>query len=310
MQGFEGFTEVWRWRKPVAMTTTSDPVTDLLTLLDLERLEVDLFRGQSPDEETSQRVFGGQVIAQALVAAYRTVEERTCHSLHAYFIRPGDPQIPIIYEVDRSRDGGSFTTRRVIAIQHGRQIFNMACSFHIEEQGWHHQHEMPETEGPEGLPTDRELRQRVADRVPEAFRQRFKRPNAIEIRDIDPLDMFEPTPKPEVSHLWFRVAREIDEKPWLHHCLLAYASDMRLLGTANRPHGVSWMTGELMSASLDHSMWFHAPVNFSDWLLYTMDAPYAGGARSFNRGKIFTRDGQLVASVAQEGLMRPRKPKG
>lgn len=287
----------------------TDPVSDLLKLLDLERLEVDLFRGQSPDEETSQRVFGGQVIAQALVAAYRTVEERLCHSLHAYFIRPGDPNIPIIYEVDRSRDGGSFTTRRVIAIQHGKQIFNMACSFHVEEDGWHHQHEMPETEGPEDLPRMEELREKVAHKVPESYRKEFMRARAIEMREIDPMDLFEPTPKPDISHLWFRVAREIDEQPWLHHCLLAYASDMRLLGTAQRPHGVSWMTGEVMGASLDHSMWFHAPVKFDDWLLYTMDAPYAGGARSFNRGKVFRQDGKLVASVAQEGLMRPRRKK-
>lgn len=290
------------------MTQSEDPVSNLLNLLDLERLEVDLFRGESPDEATSQRVFGGQVIAQALVAAYRTVDSRGCHSLHAYFIRPGDPKIPIIYEVDRARDGGSFTTRRVIAIQHGKQIFNMACSFHIEEEGWHHQHDKPGTVGPEGLETADAVRAALADKVPERFRADFTRPRAIEIRDIEPMDLFEPKPLSEVSHLWFRVARRIEEQPWLHQCLLAYASDMRLLGTANRPHGVSWMTGELMSASLDHSMWFHAPVDFSEWLLYTMDAPYAGGGRSFNRGKVFTEDGRLVASVAQEGLMRPRRP--
>lgn len=285
----------------------TDPVSDLLNLLDLERLEVDLFRGESPDEETSQRVFGGQVIAQALVAAYRTVEARQCHSLHAYFIRPGDPKIPIIYEVDRSRDGGSFTTRRVIAIQHGKQIFNMACSFHIEEEGWHHQHEMPDVPGPENLPSAEELRAEVAHKVPEAHRREFLRARAIEMREIEPMDLFDPSPKPDVSHLWFRVAHEIDESPMVHHCLLAYASDMRLLGTAHRPHGLSWMTGEVMGASLDHSMWFHAPVKFDDWLLYAMDAPYAGGARSFNRGKVFSQDGKLVASVAQEGLMRPRR---
>ena len=285
----------------------TDPVSDLLDLLDLERLEVDLFRGQSPDEDTSQRVFGGQVIAQSLVAAYRTVEDRLCHSLHAYFIRPGDPNIPIIYEVDRARDGGSFTTRRVIAIQHGKQIFNMACSFHIEEEGWEHQHEMPDVIGPEDLPSMETLRHRAAHSVPENYRKEFLRPRAIEIREIDPLDLFNPQPMPDVSSLWFRVAREIDEKPWLHQCLLAYASDMRLLGTAHRPHGLSWLTEEVMGASLDHSMWFHHPVKFDDWLLYSMDAPFAGGARSFNRGKIFSRDGKLVASVAQEGLMRPNR---
>ena len=288
---------------------STDPVTELLALLDLERLEVDLFRGESPDETTSQRVFGGQVIAQALVAAYRTVEDRLCHSLHAYFIRPGDPKIPIIYEVDRSRDGGSFTTRRVIAIQHGRQIFNMACSFHVEEDGWFHQHDMPEVQGHDDLMPMEALREKIADRIPERFREEFLRPRAVEIREIDPMHLLKPTPKPDVSHLWFKVAREIDEAPWLHQCLLAYASDMRLLGTGQRPHGISWMTGEVMSASLDHSMWFHAPVRFDDWLLYAMDAPYAGGARSFNRGAVYTRAGQLVASVAQEGLMRPVKKK-
>ena len=285
----------------------TDPVSDLLNLLDLERLEVDLFRGQSPDEETSQRVFGGQVIAQSLVAAYRTVEERLCHSLHAYFIRPGDPKIPIIYEVDRARDGGSFTTRRVIAIQHGKQIFNMACSFHVVEEGWEHQHDMPDVPAPESLPSMEELRRSMADKVPEDIRREFLRARAIEIREIDPVNILSPTPKPDVSELWFRVAREIDEQPWLHQCLLAYASDMRLLGTAHRPHGVSWMTEEVMGASLDHSMWFHHPVKFDDWLLYAMDAPFAGGARSYNRGKIYSRDGKLVANVAQEGLMRPNR---
>jgi len=283
----------------------SDPVGELLDLLDLERLEVDLFRGESPDELTSQRVFGGQVIAQALVAAYRTVEDRPCHSLHAYFIRPGDPKIPIIYEVDRARDGGSFTTRRVIAIQHGRQIFNMACSFHVDEEGWNHQHDMPDVVGPDDLMSEGPVREKIAQHVPDKFRAEFLRPRAVEIREIDPMHLLRPEPKPDVSHLWFKVAREIDEAPWLHHCLLAYASDMRLLGTGQRPHGLSWMVGNVMNASLDHSMWFHAPVRFDDWLLYAMDSPYAGGARSFNRGSIFTRDGKLVASVAQEGLMRP-----
>ncbi|MEO0753643.1 MAG: acyl-CoA thioesterase II [Pseudomonadota bacterium] len=283
----------------------SDPVTDLLDLLDLERLELDLFRGESPDEATSQRVFGGQVIAQALAAAYRTVEDRLCHSLHAYFIRPGDPKIPIIYEVDRARDGGSFTTRRVVAIQHGKQIFNMACSFHVEEEGWHHQHQMADVQGPDSLPTSEALRVEIVDRIPKRFREEFTRPRAVEMREIDPMPLLDPIPKPDVSHLWFRMAREIDVPASLHQCLLAYASDMRLLGTAQRPHGVSWMTGEVMGASLDHSMWFHAPVDFSDWLLYSMDAPHAGGARSFNRGSVFTQSGQLVASVAQEGLMRP-----
>ncbi|WP_353257526.1 acyl-CoA thioesterase II [Hyphomonas sp.] len=289
-----------------------DPVGDLLTLLDIERLELDLFRGQSPDEEESQRVFGGQVIAQALVAAYRTVtDDRTCHSLHAYFIRPGDPKVPIIYQVDRSRDGGSFTTRRVVAIQHGQQIFNLAASFHVPEQAWNHQHAMPDVPGPDTLDDRTEWRRQFAEKLPPRHRGHFLRPRPVEMREVEPLDPLKPAKASDVQHLWFRVARPIDEAPWLHHCLLAYASDMALLGTGNRPHGVSWMTGELMSASLDHAMWFHAPLKFDDWHLYTMDSPYAGGARSFNRGSVYDSHGHLVASVAQEGLMRKavRKPK-
>ncbi len=285
----------------------TDPVSNLLALLDLERLELDLFRGQSPDEEESQRVFGGQVIAQALVAAYRTVEARKCHSLHAYFIRPGDPKVPIIYQVDHSRDGGSFTTRRVVAVQHGKQIFNMAASFHVDEAGFHHQHEMPEVTSPEAIGDRLEWRRKFADRLPEKHRGHFLRARPVEIREIDPLDPLKPEKAVDIHHLWFRVAREIDEAPWLHHCLMAYASDMALLGTGNRPHGVSWMTGDVMSASLDHAMWFHAPIRFDGWHLYAMDSPYAGGGRSFNRGKIYNQSGELVASVAQEGLMRPVK---
>jgi len=283
----------------------TDPVSDLLALLDIERLETDLFRGQSPDEEESQRVFGGQVIAQSLVAAYRTVpEDRPCHSLHCYFIRPGDPNVPIIYQVDHSRDGGSFTTRRVVAIQHGKQIFNFAASFQVVEDSWHHQHPMPEVEGPDSLGDRVEWRRKFAEQVPERHRGHFLRPRPIEMREVEPLDPLKPAVASDQHSLWLRVAREIDEAPWLHHCLMAYASDMALLGTGNRPHGVSWMTGELMSASLDHAMWFHEPTKFDEWHLYSMDSPYAGGARSFNRGSIYTQDGRLVASVAQEGLMR------
>ena len=286
-----------------------NPVGDLLKLMDLERLEVDLFRGQSPANETNQRVFGGQVIAQSLVAAYRTVDTdtRTCHSMHAYFIRPGDPSIPIIYEVDRARDGGSVTTRRVIAVQHGKQIFNLAASYHKQEDGWNHQHDMPDVPEPDSLPDRTEIRKAIIERIPERHREHFTRPQPIEIREINPLDPLKPKITGDKQAMWFRVAREIDEAPWLHHCLMAYASDMSLLGSGNRRHGISWMTGELMSASLDHAMWFHAPIKFDNWHLYVTDSPYAGGARSFNRGSIYTQDGRLVASVAQEGLMRPVK---
>ena len=287
----------------------SDPVADLLKILDLERLEVDLFRGFTHEKDVNNiRIFGGQVIAQSLVAAYRTVEDRACHSLHAYFIRPGDPKLPIIYEVDRSRDGGSFTTRRVIAVQHGKQIFNMAASFHREEDGWNHQHEMPDVAGPENLPSFAELLKAKLENLPEEKQANFRLERPIEMRELDPIDLWAPEVKSDESHVWIRVAREIDEAPWVHHCMLAYASDMRLLGTSHRPHGVSWQTGEVIGVSLDHSMWFHAPVKADEWLLYCMDSPYAGAGRSFTRGKVFTRDGRLVASVAQEGLMRRADP--
>ena len=283
----------------------TDAVAELLDLLDIERLEVDLFRGLGSGGETARRIFGGQVIAQALVAAYRTVEGRLCHSLHAYFIRPGDPAIPVIYEVDRARDGGSFTTRRVTAIQHGRQIFNLAASFHVEEEGWRHQHDAPSAPGPEGLAPQAGLRERAARDLPEAERAALLRPRPIEVREVAPQDLLGPRPLPDAHRLWFRLARPIGSDPALHHALLAYASDMNLLGSAMRPHGLSWLTGGVMTASLDHAMWLHGAVRFDEWHLYAMDSPFAGGARGFNRGAVYAPDGRLVASVAQEGLMRP-----
>ena len=288
----------------------TDHAIDLLALLDIEQLEQNLFRGVGEQGETRPRLYGGHVIAQALVAAYRTVEDRLCHSLHAYFIHPGDPLIPIIYEVDRARDGGSFTTRRVIAIQHGRQIFNLAASFHRPEEGWHHQHEMPDVPPPENVrPREETLGLRTED-IPEAHRKHMLRPRPIEVREIDPQDQLNPQPKSDVNHMWFRAPNAAGQEPWMHHCLMAYASDMSILGSAARRHGVSWLSGQMMGASLDHAMWFHAPLNFDEWHLYTMDSPFAGNARSFNRGSVFTRDGALVASVAQEGLMRPVRKKG
>lgn len=288
----------------------SDPVEDLLVLLDIEQLELDLFRGQSPDERANQRVFGGQVIAQALVAAQRTVSaDRICHSLHAYFIRPGDPKVPIIYQVDHARDGGSFTTRRVVAIQHGKQIFNLAASFQVPEESWEHQHDMPEAPDPETLKGLRDRRLEIADQVPESIRHEFTRERDIEMRDVSPLDLFNPAPASDSHQVWMRVARDAGDDQALNQCLLAYASDMSLLGTGNRPHGLTWFDPKLMSASLDHAIWFHAPVKFSNWHLYVMDSPFAGGGRSFNRGSIYNRDGKLVASVAQEGLMRQKKRK-
>lgn len=287
-----------------------NPVENLIDLLDLEQIEMNLFRGHSPDVSW-QRVFGGQVIGQALVAAYRTVEERICHSLHAYFIRPGDPKIPIVYEVDRSRDGKSFTTRRVVAIQHGKQIFNLAASFQVEEEGFEHQATMPDVPQPEDLPNEGELRKAIEDKLPEAVRAHFARPRPIEIRPVNPQDYIDPAPMEPVQHVWFRARKGVGDDTPLNQCILAYASDMTLLDTCIRPHGVSWVSGKLQSASLDHAMWFHGPFRTDDWLLYTQDSPSASGARGFNRGSIYTRDGKLVASVAQEGLIRYRGgPKG
>ncbi len=281
----------------------------LLDLLDVEPLEVDLFRGTGQGGETPTRIFGGQVIAQALAAAYRTVEGRLCHSLHAYFIRPGDPSIPVIYQVDRARDGGSFTTRRVVAIQHGKQILNMSASFHVVEEGWTHQHPMPEVSGPENWPDRTELRAAHADKIPEKHRAEFLRPRPIDIREVAPRDFFDPKPEPDTNHLWFRMAAAAGSTPQMQHCLLAYASDMNLLGSSLRPHGLTWFKGEVMSASLDHAMWFHGTPQFQNWHLYTMDSPWTGGARGFNRGAIYDQHGTLIASTAQEGLVRPIKPK-
>jgi len=285
----------------------TDPLTPLLDLLELEKLEENLFRGLGHGGETSRRIFGGQVVAQALAAAYRTVEARSCHSLHSYFIRPGDPSMPVIYEVDRARDGGSFTTRRVTAIQKGRQIFNLAASFHVAEDSPTHQHPMPDVTGPGGLASRESLRASMVDKVAPERRADFLRSSPIEVREIAPYDLFDPKPVPDAHHLWFRLVRPVTGSDVLHQCLLTYASDMYLLGSALRPHGQSWLTGEVMTASLDHAIWFHDRIDFSDWHLYSMDSPYSGGARGFNRGAIFARDGRLVASVAQEGLIRPMR---
>jgi acyl-CoA thioesterase-2 len=290
------------------MTPPSRSALDVvLALLDLEPIEVNIFRGVSP-KDRMQRVFGGQVLGQALMAAYRTVDNRVCHSLHAYFLRAGDPKVPILYEVDRSRDGASFTSRRVVAIQHGRQIFTLAASFQIVEEGFEHQFDMPNIPDPETLPFESELRAQVADKLPEEERGWFTRPQPIEIRPVEPVAFFKPEARPPYQHLWFRAAGGLPDDLSLHQCLLAYASDMTLLDTAMRPHGVGWFDRTIQVASIDHAMWFHRPFRADDWLLYAQDAPSASGARGFNRGAVYTRDGTLVASVTQEGLMRRKKP--
>ena len=286
----------------------ANPVAELISLLDLERIEVNLFRGHSPDDGM-KRVFGGQVIAQALVAAYRTVENRVCHSLHAYFIRPGDPTVPILYEVDRARDGKSFTTRRVVAIQHGEQILNLAASFQVTETGFTHQSPMPDVKKPAELKSEDELRAMAKDHIPKEFQKQFARPRPIELKPVDPRAMISPMKTEPIKQMWLRARGKVGNDVALQQCLLAYASDMGILDTATKPHGVNWFTGGVQMASLDHAMWFHEPFNIEEWLLYAMDSPSASGARGFNRGEIFTEAGKLVASVVQEGLIRPREPK-
>ncbi|TCT11836.1 (3S)-malyl-CoA thioesterase [Tepidamorphus gemmatus] len=282
----------------------SQAVKDLISILDLERLEDNLFRGRSP-QDGWQRVYGGQVIGQALVAASRTVPpERIVHSLHGYFMLGGDPKVPIIYEVDRIRDGGSFTTRRVVAIQHGKAIFSMSCSFHIEEPGLEHQFEMPDVPGPEDLPGEAELTAMFPDTIPEAIRRYWERERPIEFRPVD-LSRFAGNPKKvPYQYVWFRANAPLPDSPEIQRCALAYASDMTLLDTSLVAHGRSVFQPDMMVASLDHAVWFHRPFRCDDWLLYAEDSPSTQGARGFNRGLIFSRDGALVASTAQEGLIR------
>ena len=281
---------------------------NLTETLRLERLEVNLFRGFTADNSPG-RIFGGQVIAQSLLAGYETVEDRLCHSLHCYFIRPGDPTVPIIFDVDRSRDGGSFTTRRVVAIQHGQQIFNLAASFMAVEEGFEHQAKMPEATPWQDLPDDFEAQKKAAEKAPAEARKWLARPRPIEMRSADARSYFQDGPKEPTSQAWFRARDAISGDQRMHQVMLAYASDMNLLSTAMRPHRVHWQTPGFQSASLDHAMWFHKPVNFNNWHLYAQDSPSASGGRGFIRGSIFAEDGALVASVTQEGLMRMRKPK-
>lgn len=289
----------------------SKVLDDLVEQLALERIEVDLFRGQSQDLGWGT-VFGGQVLGQALSAAAQTVPpERHVHSLHAYFLRPGNVARPIVYEVDRIRDGGSFTTRRVVAIQEGRAIFNMAASFQIEEDGFDHQDAMPAVAPPESFPTDEERMAAFVHKLPPALRDRAIAERPFEMRAVDPVDdPFAPAPRPPSRMVWFRASGRLADTPALHRYLLAYASDYSFVTTALLPHGAGWMTPGMQVASLDHVMWFHRPFRVDDWLLSVMDSPSAHGARGLARGRIFTADGTLVASTAQEGLIRRRNQEG
>ncbi len=298
-------------RPPRDNVRTMDPtLASLIRQLDLEPLEVNLFRGLSADLG-GRSVFGGQVIGQALVAASRTVEGRVPHSLHAYFLLPGDMAAPIVYEVDRARDGRSFAARRVQAIQHGQPIFSMIASFQAQETGIEHQAPMPDVPGPDGLPPFAVLRERwraEAGLSDPTLLEALSRSIAIEFRPVEDWNPLAPRSAEPRQHVWFRVPERLPDDPMLHRCLMAYASDFNLIGTALRPHGLSWYTGRVLLASIDHALWFHREGRVDDWLLYAMESPSAGGARGFARGMIFDAQGRLLASVAQEGMVR--LPKG
>jgi acyl-CoA thioesterase II len=286
----------------------SKALDEVIGLLDLEQIEVNIFRGESPEGERRQRVFGGQVAGQALVAAGRTVPaDRPVHSLHAYFIRPGDPTVPLVYVVDPVRDGRSFTTRRVTAIQHGKTIFTLSASFHHPEPGFEHADAIPDVPGPEEVePTADRLRRLYGPAADE-----YSWPNPIDIRHVGPLTA-EASRDPSLitsrNVVWLRADGELPDDPLLHVCLMTYASDMTLLDTVLLAQGMSWSDGLISGASLDHAMWFHRPFRADRWLLYVQDSPVASGALGLARGEVYTRDGELVVSVVQEGLLRPRHP--
>ena len=285
------------------MSSSIQTIVDALTL---EPIDTNWFRGRTPEIERNHgRIFGGQVIAQALTAAYKTVAGRPCHSLHAYFIRPGDPKAPVLYEVEETRDGRSFATRRVVASQHGAKILTLMASFHAEEPGLNHATPMEATTAPEELPRDAER----WEQLPQEITKGLHPPvwvDALEMRSVEPMIMLDPTVMPPRQRIWFRAHEPVGNDPILNQCLLAYASDMSLVTVGGRPHGLSGFKGDQL-ASLDHAIWFHERVNMSDWMLYDQDSPWSGGARCFNRGTIYRRDGVMVANVTQEGLMRPAK---
>jgi len=281
---------------------------ELLELLELEKIEENIFRGRSQDLGFPA-VFGGQVLGQALSAASRTVpDDRSAHSLHAYFLRPGDATHPIVYTVDPIRDGGTFTTRRVVAVQHGKAIFSMSASFQAPEEGVEHQASMPpDVPGPEGLVSDLDLARAVAERIPEPLRTKFVCDKPIEIRQVDPVNPFKPKPREPRKYQWLRAAGSLPDDPAVHKYLLAYASDFGFVGTSMLPHGLSFWDPYMQIASIDHAMWFHRDFRMDQWLLHVMDSPSATHARGLNRGSVYTEDGVLVASVAQEGLIRRRQ---
>lgn len=278
----------------------------LLETLDLERIEDDIFRGQN-EETRWGRLFGGQVAAQALVAASRTVEGRRAHSLHGYFLRGGDPKVPVVFTVDRIRDGRSFTTRRVVALQHGRAIFNMSVSFQVREQSFEHQDAMPEVPDPESLPSWEDRAREAGERIPEPMRTSMLAERPIELRSREPHSWFATEPSRGPNPVWVRARGPLGDDPRIHECLLTYASDMGFVDNIYRPHRRKGPR-PVMMASLDHAMWFHRDFRIDDWLLYMQESPSAAGARGFARGTFFDRAGRLICSVAQEGLMRRLDP--
>lgn len=293
-------------RSPRPAPTPEQLIAELKELLDVEELDTGLYRG-GRQRGGRGRVFGGQVIAQGLMAATKSVEGRPAHSLHAYFMRAGDEALPIIYRVVRDFDGRSFSNRRIIAMQKGEPILNMTASFHVREEGLSHQDEMPDVPPPEALETQNQFFERHRASLPEKLSRWLTRARAIEIRPVDPDPPMEPRPRPATGHAWFRAAAPLDADAAMHRAVLAYATDMTLLGACLLPHGVNWIRDPLQTTSLDHAVWLHEELRADEWLLYATDSPWAGHARGFNRGRIFSRDGRLVASVAQEGLVRRRR---
>ncbi len=289
----------------MSVCLTENVLGELLKLLKLEKIEENIFRGQSQDLGFGA-VFGGQVVGQALSAAHQTVPaDRHVHSLHAYFLRGGDAARPIVYSVDPVRDGKSFSTRRVVAIQNGRAILTMAASFQVVEPGFDHQEPGPEAvPGPEGLVPEMVLARAVAERIPRTIREKILCPKPIEIRPVDPIDPFAPEKRPPIRYVWFKAIDSLPDDPMVHRYLLAYASDFGLVGTALYPHGHSYWEPPMQVASLDHAIWFHREFRMDDWLLYAMQSPNACGARGLAVGRVYTRQGILVASVTQEGLIR------
>lgn len=287
-------------------TGKPSPMDVVLATLDLEKIETNLFRGNSP-QVGWQRVFGGQVIGQALTAAQRTVDgDRFAHSLHAYFMLPGDPTIPILYQVDRLRDGASFNTRRVLAVQHGKAIFALTASFQIDEPGFEHQGEMPDVPMPEDLMDEEQIKERYLAHAPENVRRYWERKRAIEIRPVSIESYFSRSQPSQRQNIWVRLTGPVPDDRLYRNAVLAYLSDMTLLDVALNAHGTSVLDQGIQVASLDHAMWFHRPFKLDDWLLYSQESPSASGARGFTRGSLFTRSGVLIASVAQEGLIRKK----